>query len=59
MSGLIFIKTIQYFIIFILLLEIISFLSGFGTHFETHKFYIIISVLIFNSFMVFIIKKLK
>ena len=48
------IKIIQYFIICILV-ELFSFIFGFGTHFETYKFIVLISVMIFNV----ILKKLK
>ena len=49
------IKIIQYFIICILVVELFSFIFGFGTHFETYKFIVLISVMIFNV----ILKKLK
>ncbi len=41
-------KQINYFILSILLLELISLLSGFGTHFEHYKYAIMLSVLFFN-----------
>ena len=41
-------KQINYFILGILMLELISFLSGFGTHFEHYKYAIMLSVLFFN-----------
>jgi len=41
-------KQINYFILGILMLELISFLSGFGTHFEHYKYAIMLSVLSFN-----------
>jgi len=59
MSGYNIIKIIQLFLIGILFLEIISFISGYGTHFETHKFYILIFLLIFNSIIPVLFKKNK
>jgi len=41
-------KQINYFILGILMLELISFLSAFGTHFEHYKYAIMLSVLSFN-----------
>ena len=41
-------KQINYFILGILMLELISFLSGFGTHFEHYKYAIMLSILSFN-----------
>ena len=41
-------KQINYFILSIFVLELISLLSGFGTHFEHYKYAIMLSVLFFN-----------
>ena len=41
-------KQINYFILSILMLELISLVSGFGTHFEHYKYAIMLSVLFFN-----------
>ncbi len=41
-------KQINYFILSIFMLELISLLSGFGTHFEHYKYAIMLSVLFFN-----------
>ena len=42
------IKIIQIFIICILIIEFFSFLLGYGTHFETYKFIVLISIMVFN-----------
>ena len=41
-------KQINYFILSIFMLELISLLSGFGTHFEHYKYAIMFSILFFN-----------
>ena len=41
-------KKINYFILSIFVLELISLISGFGTHFEHYKYAIMLSVLFFN-----------
>jgi len=41
-------KQINYFILSILMLELISFSLGFGTHFEHYKYAIMLSILSFN-----------
>ena len=41
-------KQINYFILSVLILELISLLSGSGTHFENYKYAIMLSVLSFN-----------
>ena len=41
-------KQINYFILGILMLELISFSLGFGTHFEHYKYAIMLSILSFN-----------
>ena len=41
-------KQINYFILSILILELISLVSGFGTHFEHYKYAIMLSILSFN-----------
>jgi len=46
------IKIIQVFIISILIIEFISFLFGYGTHFETYKFIVLVSIMIFNVILV-------
>ena len=49
------IKIVQLFIICILTIEFFSFLFGYGTHFETYKFIVLISIMVFNV----ILKKIK
>ena len=41
-------KQINYFILSVLMLELISLVSGFGTHFEHYKYAIMLSILSFN-----------
>ena len=42
-------KKINYFILFIFIFEALSFIIGFGTHFEHYKYAIMISIVILNS----------
>ena len=45
-------KQINYFIFSVVLFEFISFISGFGTHFEHYKYAIMASIVVINSIMV-------
>ena len=45
-------KQINYFIFSVVLFEFISFISGFGTHFEHYKYSIMASILVINSIMI-------
>lgn len=56
MSGFYMLKLIQIFIICILIIEFFSFSLGYGTHFETYKFIILISVVIFNIILTLVKK---
>jgi len=58
MSGFYMLKLIQIFIICILIIEFFSFSLGYGTHFETYKFIILISVVIFNIILTLVKKKI-
>tara|TARA_Y100000768_G_C23974813_1_gene682517 strand:- start:428 stop:637 length:210 start_codon:yes stop_codon:yes gene_type:complete len=42
-------KKINYFILFIFIFEALSFIIGFGTHFEHYKYAIMISIVVLNS----------
>ena len=42
-------KKINYFILSIFIFETLSFIIGFGTHFEHYKYAIMISIVILNS----------
>lgn len=57
MSGFYMLKLIQIFVICILIIEFLSFSLGYGTHFETYKFIILISVVIFNITLTLVKKK--
>ena len=57
MSGFYMLKLIQIFITCILIIEFFSFSLGYGTHFETYKFIILISVVIFNIILTLVKKK--
>jgi hypothetical protein len=57
MSGFNMLKLIQIFVICILIIEFLSFSLGYGTHFETYKFIILISVVIFNITLTLVKKK--
>ena len=43
---------INYFILSTILFELISFISGFGTHFEHYKYAIMVSVAVLNLVMI-------
>ena len=45
-------KQINYFIFSVVLFEFISFVSGFGTHFEHYKYSIMVSIVVINSIMI-------
>ena len=45
-------KKINYFILSVVLFEFISFISGFGTHFEHYKYAIMASIIVINSLMI-------
>ena len=45
-------KQINYFIFSVVLFEFISFVSGFGTHFEHYKYAIMASIVVINSIMI-------
>ena len=45
-------KNINYFIFSVVLFEFISFISGFGTHFEHYKYSIMASIVVINSIMI-------
>ena len=45
-------KQINYFIFSVVLFEFISFVSGFGTHFEHYKYSIMASIVVINSIMI-------
>ena len=45
-------KKINYFIFSVVLFEFISFISGFGTHFEHYKYAIMASIVVINSIMI-------
>ena len=42
-------KKINYFILFIFIFEALSFIIGFGTHFEHYKYAIMMSIVVLNS----------
>ena len=42
-------KKINYFILFIFIFEALSFIIGFGTHFEHYKYAIMMSIMVLNS----------
>ena len=42
-------KKINYFILSIFIFETLSFIIGFGTHFEHYKYAIMISIVVLNS----------
>jgi len=42
---------INYFILSTILFELISFISGFGTHFEHYKYAIMVSIVVLNLVM--------
>ena len=45
-------KKINYFIFSVVLFEFISFISGFGTHFEHYKYAIMASIVVINLIMI-------
>ena len=45
-------KKINYFIFSVVLFELISFISGFGTHFEHYKYAIMASIVVINSIII-------
>ena len=45
-------KKINYFIFSVVLFEFISFIGGFGTHFEHYKYAIMASIVVINSIMI-------
>ena len=50
-------KKIKYFIFSVVLFELISFISGFGTHFEHYKYAIMASIVVINSIMIRLVPK--